>query len=104
VPVVMCPDFYFNIDLLSTTVGVYDVAGQIVVICCLASATGFLTSFPVQTVEIRFLPILRGNIVARSWRLRKPCACMVGMMERRASRSAVKLTGMYMVRVGRLRV
>jgi hypothetical protein len=73
----MRPDFYFHIDLLSATVGVYDVAGPIIVIRRLASATGFVTSFPVQTLEIPFLPILRGNIVARSGRFEE-AVCLYG--------------------------
>ncbi len=73
----MRPDFYFDINLLSATVGVYDVARPIVVICRLASATGFVTSFPVQTVKIIFLPHLRGNIVARSGRF-KEAVCLYG--------------------------
>jgi len=77
VPVVMRPDFYFHIDLLSATVGVYDVAGPIIVIRRLASATGFVTGFPIQTVEIVFLPILRGNIVARSGRFEE-AMCLYG--------------------------
>lgn len=76
-PVVMRPDFYFNIDLLSTIVCVNDVARPIVVIRRLASATGFLTSFPVQTVEIIFLPILIGDIVARSG-LFEEAVCLYG--------------------------
>ena len=73
----MRPDFYFNIDLLSTIVCVNDVARPVVVIPRLASATGFLTSFPVQTVDIIFPPSFRVNIVARSGRFEET-VCLYG--------------------------
>ena len=77
-PFVMRPDFYFNIDVLSTTVGVYDVARPIVVICtCRASAAGFVAGFPVQTVGIIFPPSFRVNIVARSGRFEET-VCLYG--------------------------
>ena len=64
----MRSEFYFNIDLLSTTVGVNDAAGPIVVVSGWGSATSFLTSFPVQTEVIIFHPLLVGNIASRSGR------------------------------------
>lgn len=82
-PIVMRPDFYFNIDVLSTTVGVYDVTRPIVVICTLvtrgrwASAAGFVAGFPVQTVDIIFPPSFRVNIVARSGRFEET-VCLYG--------------------------
>ena len=77
VPIVMRPDFYFNINVLSTTVGVYDVASPIVVICTRASAAGFVAGFPVQTVGIIFPPSFRVNIVARSGRFEET-VCLYG--------------------------
>ena len=77
VPIVMRPDFYFNINVLSTTVGVYDVASPIVVICTRASAAGFVAGFPVQTVGIIFPPSFRVNIVERSGRFEET-VCLYG--------------------------
>lgn len=82
-PVVMGPDFYLNIDLLSRIVGGHDAVGQSVVIYPIlarwASAAGFVTCFPVQTGRIIFLrqsTILPGNIVARSRRFEEAvCVC-----------------------------
>jgi len=75
----MRPDFYFNIDLLSTIVCVNDAARPIVVISRWrwASATGFLTSFHVETMMTVFLPILIGDIVARSGRFEE-AVCLYG--------------------------
>jgi hypothetical protein len=76
VPVVMRPDFYFN-TICCPQLYVLTMLLDQFVIRRLASATGFLTSFPVQTVEIIFLPILIGDIVARSG-LFEEAMCLYG--------------------------